>query len=331
MSRDFARAQQNQTLLHPTLPQEESAASLPSADYTFVVCADTQFGMTKNNKDWEAEKSYSRQVIQQINALEERPLFCCVCGDLVHMTADIYAKERTEAECHRIQDAQNADFQQIWAALHEDIALVCVCGNHDVGNRPTAQSVDRFRQAFGNDYLAFWVRGTYNIVVNTSLFNDPTGAPDLFAEQFQWLRERLQYARAQKALHIFVFGHHPWFLYQQDEDPDKGDLPGASPFPKECPIEGSMPDSYFVIPLEMRRKVLALFEEYGVRAAFAGHFHQNVVSESKFGMAMITTSSLSIVLKSTGVPHDFDEPNTRGMRIVRVGQDGSFGHRFVSL
>jgi hypothetical protein len=48
-------------------------------------------------------------------------------------------------------------------------------------------------------------------------------------------------------------------------------------------------------------------------------------------MAMITTSSLSIVLKSTGVPHDFDEPNTRGMRIVRVGQDGSFGHRFVSL
>jgi len=109
------------------------------------------------------------------------------------------------------------------------------------------------------------------------------------------------------------------------------------PYPVEWgppPANGptGFPDSYFPIPLERRRKVMHLFEQYTVTAAFSGHFHQNLISKSSFGMDMIVTSSLSLVFESTGIPKDFDEPrNKRGLRIVNVKDDGTFQHRFVSL
>ena len=308
--------------------------------YSFVVAADTQFGMTKDNQDWEAEKEYSRQAIAYLNGMKDRPLFCCVCGDLVDMTSEIYrTKEdddgakadgrtkRSREECDRIQDQQNADFKAIWSTLHPDIALVCVCGNHDVGNSPTKTSIERFRSSFGDDYLSFWAKDSFNIVVNTSLFNDQRNAPDLYREQFAWLKDRLQYAQQNQARHIFVFGHHPWFLYREDED--QKDMQGASPL---LPSMGGMgvKDSYFVIPLSVRQKVMALFAEYKVTAAFAGHFHQNMVSRASFGLQMIVTSSLSVVMRSNAIPKDFEEPNTRGLRVVNVDA-ASFTHKFVCI
>ena len=55
----------------------------------------------------------------------------------------------------------------------------------------------------------------------------------------------------------------------------------------------------------------------GVNAAFSGHFHQNVVSKADFGMDMIITAPLSIVLESSGKPKQ-EEVNGRGIRIVEV-------------
>ena len=353
----YASLQKNRTLVHPTLPQDDKKT--PS-NFSFVVCADTQIGITSQNSEWKTELEYSRQAIAHLNQLRPRPLFCCVCGDLVDMTSSIFANKDgwTEAECNRVQDQQNKDWKRTWDDVHPDIALVCVCGNHDVGNRPTRADIERFTSAFGDDYLAFWVSPTlnslckssasslltshcqayrtYNIVVNSNLFSDPSGAFDLYEEQLEWLEDRLKYAQSQQASHIFVFGHHPWFLYHDDETAE--DLKGQEcPFPIEWgppPANGptGFPDSYFPIPLERRRKVLQLFEQYKVTAAFSGHFHQNLISKSSFGMDMIITSSLSLVFESTGIPKDFDEPrNKRGLRVVNVQDDGTFQHRFVSL
>jgi hypothetical protein len=36
----------------------------------------------------------------------------------------------TKEECDQIQDQQNSDFKSVWSDLHEDIAMVCLCGNH---------------------------------------------------------------------------------------------------------------------------------------------------------------------------------------------------------
>lgn len=332
----FAELQKNQTLNHPTLPQpnHRDAPPIPSSstavsEFTFVVTADTQFGMIHDNDSWQEEMKYSRQAVARINALEPRPLFCCVCGDLVHMTAETFTKPYkgkpalSRQVCDKIQD-----FQAVWSQIHDDIPLVCVCGNHDVGDRPTPTSIARFRRVYGDDHLAFWAQRAYNIVLNTSLFNDPSGASDLYEAQWEWLKERLQYAQRHRASHVFVFGHHPWFLY--DEDEDNATLTGGSPL-EQFGLPGSIEDSYFIIPLERRKRVLALFEEYGVTACFAGHFHQNMVSRTKSGMFMITTSALSVVLESTGIPDDFDEPKSRGMRVVTAAGDGSFQHYFVSL
>jgi hypothetical protein len=210
-------------------------------------------------------------------------------------------------------------------------SIVYVCS--DIGNRPTRASIEKFTNAFGDDYLAFWANGTYNIVLNTNLFSNPSGAEDMYKDQFHWLEERLKYARAKEAGNIFVFGHHPWFLFNEEEKEE--DMNGISPYPVEWgprdPRGGGFPDSYFVVPKYFRKPVMDLFEEYKVSAAFAGHFHQNLVSKASFGMDMIITSSLSMVFESTGKPKDCRELNTRGFRVVKVADGGNFSHRFIDL
>lgn len=331
----YQASQKNRTLDHPVLEQDKHTRPIESS-HTFVVCADTQYGMINFNKEWEKEMEYSRLAIDVINNLSPRPLFCCVCGDLVDMVASLNideSKGMTEEKCDKIQDKQNQDWKDIWDAVHPDIALVCICGNHDVGNLPTKRSIDRFKAAFGDDYLSWWANGTYNIVVNSNLFSNPTAAEDLYVEQLRWLEGRLKYAAQNNAGNIFVFGHHPWFLYKDDEQAE--DLKGACPYPPEWGTVGTFKDGYFHIPPKYRKRVMELFKEYGVDAAFSGHFHQNLVSKSSFGMHMIVTSSLSMVFESTGVPKEFDEPRgKRGIRVVTVQADpqggkGTFAHKFV--
>jgi serine/threonine-protein phosphatase CPPED1 len=317
------------------------------------VAADTQLGMLRHSLDMESEISYSKAAVAAINRL--RPAFCCVCGDLVEMTASLYVTHRkvgpgitkdpakedpaphafwTEEECDRVQTQQDEAFQSIWSQLDPSIALVCLCGNHDVGNRPTKATINRFKSNYGDDYLSFWANGTFNVVLNSNLFNDPTDALDLYQEQLDWLRRRLAHAQEHEAKCIFIFSHHPWFLYHDNE---MDELTSASPYPVEAWGEGEIPDSYFHIPRRYRQVALDLFRQYGVDAAFAGHFHQNVVSQSSFGMQMIITSSLSVVLQSNGNVHTAEPIGRPGVRLVTVRHDlegqgpSTFSHEFIPL
>lgn len=86
----YSDSQNGRSLVHPLLPQpspncsdEKSESVKHSPSHCFVVCADTQIGMTSGNKEWETELAYSREAIKMINNLNPRPLFCCMCGDLV--------------------------------------------------------------------------------------------------------------------------------------------------------------------------------------------------------------------------------------------------------
>jgi hypothetical protein len=173
-------------------------------------------------------------------------------------------------------------------------------------------------------------------VINTSLFSDPSDALDLHQEHLVWIEQRLHYARHLcVAQQIFVFGHHPWFLYDEDEQPST--MSGASYIANQ---DQWIPDSYFHIPLQYRRKILDLFHQYNVTAAFAGHFHQNLVSRTNHGMHMIITSSLSMILESTGKSTlSVAEPSSRGIRVVHVvaktarhhGTTDLFRHEFHPL
>ncbi len=57
-----------------------------------------------------------------------------------------------------IRKEQERDFLKVYSELDEDIPLVCVCGNHDVGNTPTRETVQTYRSSFGDDFFSFWVR-----------------------------------------------------------------------------------------------------------------------------------------------------------------------------
>ena len=299
--------------------------------HSFVICADTQIGMTSKNEEWETELNYVRKAVKEINQMDPLPAFVSVCGDLVDMEESFYTNKKDSPFslelCTEIQDQQNRDFKQVWSKLDDRIPLVCLCGNHDIGNTPTKKSIRRFKSAFGDDYLSFWANGTYNIVLNNVLFNDPSGAKDLFDEQLKWMEEQLKYASIHKANQIFVFGHYPWFLYNEDEEDEE--MKGVIPPPPEWtpkPTDLGFPDYYFHIRKDLRMLALNLFKKYNVSAAFSGHFHQNLISKTKWGMQMIITAPLSLVFESTGKPKQ-KECNGRGYRVVEV-KGKQFTHRF---
>ena len=124
----------------------------------------------------------------------------------------------------------------------------------------------------------------FGIVLNSSLFKDPTLVEDEVAKQDEWLSNTLQEAKEKKFTNIVVFQHIPFFLTDPHEK-----------------------DGYFNIPLERRMKYLNLFDKYGVKYIFAGHLHKNSLG-TYHGIEMVTTGPV-------GKPLGKDPS---GFRIVKV-------------
>ncbi|ELP34382.1 metallophosphoesterase [Rhodopirellula baltica] len=254
-----------------------------SKPYFFMQLADPQYGMFTGNQGLDREKVLVEQAVEHINRLQ--PKFVIVCGDLTNATPN---QARYEA--------QVTQYQQDFSLIDSKIPLVCVCGNHDVGNRPNAESIARYTHHFGDDYFSFWVGGVFHVVLNSSLLKDPSDAPERLQQQQAWLERQLQHPRVKDAKHIFVFLHHPLFLEQEDE-----------------------PDQYFNIPLERRTPLIALLKEARVRAIFAGHYHRNAYGRAG-EMEMITTGPVGRPLGK--------DPS--GLRIVQV-QETSIQHNYHAL
>ena len=88
-----------------------------------------RFRSDLENGGWAEEQAMAEKAIQHINAMTPRPKFVVVCGDLVNS----YPREAVS------QAAEVLAYKHIFTQVHEDICLLCVCGNHDVGNRPVTQ------------------------------------------------------------------------------------------------------------------------------------------------------------------------------------------------
>jgi len=97
--------------------------------------------------------------IDKVNNLSPRPQFLVICGDLVDAMPNsqlcriyhipivfCYSIETfiihvsVDTELHQ---SQVIAFQKVFSKLHPSISLVCVCGNHDVGNNPEKQTIDK--------------------------------------------------------------------------------------------------------------------------------------------------------------------------------------------
>ena len=148
--------------------------------FTFVQLADTQIGlartMTANGMLVRPVRSRAPEcalfdlAITHINRL--RPAFAIVCGDMVNEFPNPGASAaRREREVR--------DFHRCCARVDPSIPLVCVCGNHDMGNIPNAITSKKYRDDFGDDYFTFWAQGVKCVVVNTVLWKDRAACASL--------------------------------------------------------------------------------------------------------------------------------------------------------
>ena len=201
-----------------------------------------------------------------------------VTGDLVHHTGD---------------KDEIATFWRIFKTLDPKVPLYCVPGNHDVTHKP--ESIEEYKKQFGKDYYTFQIGEDRFLVLNSVLLRVQDMKSEGAAEQWEWLENELKKAKADKVRHLVVFLHHPLFA-----------------------VTPSEPEAYRNVRLKNRKRLFHLFEQYGVDAVFAGHFHQNTVNKHH-GIDYIVTGSTCAPV----VEHD-----PAGLRVIELGPDG-ITHRFV--
>lgn len=250
-----------------------------TAPFFFIQLADPQFGFM----DAAQERKNAESAVEHINRL--KPRFVIVCGDLVHPNPGAPGYEEKIAE-----------FIGIFGKVNSAIPLVCLPGNHDVGNTPDAASLASYRRRFGDDYFGFWAGGVRCLVLNSTLYHDPSKAPDEQKQQDAWFAQELAETRKSKPRQVLVFQHHAWFLKAPDDK-----------------------DGYFTLPEVRRKPALALMKEAGVKAVFAGHYHGNAGGRDG-ELEMISTGPLGKPLRK--------DPS--GLRIVEVYPE-SIRHQYYAL
>jgi 3',5'-cyclic AMP phosphodiesterase CpdA len=204
------------------------------------------------------------------------PDFVVICGDLVHEP-----------------DAQSfAAFKAIKSGF--EVPCYCVPGNHDVGNKATAESLEVYRETMGEDYFAVQHKGAWFVFVNTSLWKENVEGES--EKQDAWLTETLREAAASGGP-IFIIGHYPLFRRHAGEW-----------------------ENYFNLPKKARRRLLALYERSHVAAVLTGHTHRLLVNRYK---------DIQMVCGETTCRNSDKRP--LGFRVWTVKKSGPPEHAFVKL
>lgn len=257
--------------------------------FHFIQAADSQLGMIdsythgKSEPGWQEEIQLCEQLVTTCNQMEPKPKFLIICGDL----ADAWPATD-------IRRRQIVDFKRIFDKLDPSIPLVCVCGNHDIGDRPTESSVEEYRSDFGNDYFYFTTNDVLFIVINSQFYQNRELVQNYAAEQDLWLESILEKCKLFK--YSIVFEHIPWFLQQFDEE-----------------------DDYFNIRKDVRLKWLRKFYEAGVTKIMCGHYHRNAGGWYE-NMELVVTTAI-------GAQCGDDKS---GVRIVKI-LDDSIEHKYYPM
>ncbi|KAG6670406.1 hypothetical protein I3843_Q067300 [Carya illinoinensis] len=260
-----------------------------SGPFHFIQAADSQFGMIdsythkRTEPGWSEEIELCETLVATCNQMEPKPRFMIICGDL----ADAWPN--TE-----IRRQQVVDFKRIFAKLDNKIPLVCVCGNHDVGDEPTLASVQEYRRNFGDDYFYFTLNDVLFIVINSQFYQHREFVQDYAKNQDQWLEDML--AKCKLFKYSIVFEHIPWFLEHFDEE-----------------------DDYFNIKKEVRLQWLRKFKEAGVTKIMCGHYHRNAGGWYE-NMELVVTSAIGAQCGN----------DKSGVRIVKVLEE-SIEHQYYAM
>mmetsp|Transcript_19945 Transcript_19945/g.39158 ORF Transcript_19945/g.39158 Transcript_19945/m.39158 type:complete len:456 (+) Transcript_19945:106-1473(+) len=332
---------------------EKSPGDASDEEYTFVQLADTQFGMMAESKNlqWyrhfrylihlatcgrndgkalipvpelraglrdlddeallELEIEIARKTVKVINRLRPKPRFAVVCGDLTNAFPD----KKPSA-----QEKEVNIFKQIFSDLDSEIELVCVCGNHDVGQTPTPQTLEAYKNRFGDDYFSFRVGSDRYVVLNSQLYMDPSKCKEAAEAQDLWLDGEL-FDRAPSAVrHNIAFTHIPPFISKPDEH-----------------------HAGFNLPVPTRMKLLSRLAQAGFSHVFSGHYHRNaggvferkhlgpleVVTTAAIGGNLMTDPEADPLAYEGMMQIDIND-HLSGLRIVHVGPKG-VRHEFRTI
>ena len=166
-------------------------------------------------------------------------------------------------------------------------------GNHDVGDRPTADTLKKYRDAFGKDYFSFEHKGYAFVFADSSLWKSPIEGET--QKQDEWFKKTLEAAHDVNSP-VFVIQHYPIFMQNPDES-----------------------DSSNNLPIAKRKEILALLVTNGVVAVLGGHRHDTVINDYK-GIQLVICEATS---KSLG-------RSSLGFRVWKVSP-GSIKNDFVPL
>lgn len=254
-----------------------SCSQKPKAEspFFFIQMTDIQFGMHENNLGYEQETFLYEKAVVEVNRL--KPDFVVITGDLVHDPND--------------QDQIN-EFKRITNTIDPGIPVYLIPGNHDVGQVPDDESMDKYHRYYGEDTFAFHHKGSQFIGINTSLIKGEVSGME--QKQYEWLTDEL--AQRKTANHVIVFGHYPFFIQAFDE-----------------------PERYSNIKPEHRDKYLSMFKENQVSAIFSGHLHNNAQADYE-GIQLVSTSAVGKPLANA----------PSGFRIIKVFPD-RIEHDYVGL
>ena len=242
----------------------------PGKAFTFIQMCDTQLGMG----GYEHDVKTFKQAVKQINTMNADMVF--ICGDLVH----------------KANDKSFKDFNDIKNGF--TIPCHCAAGNHDVQNKPTAKSLQYYRDRIGKDYYSIYHKGYTFTVTNTQLWKEPLKGESEKHDQF--VKDELGKAKA-KSSPVFIVAHYPLYLKTPDEK-----------------------DNYYNLPLEKRKELLALYKESGVVAVIAGHTHKTLINDYQ-GIQLVN---------GEGTSKNFDK-KPFGFRLWTVTSPRDIKHEFVPL
>jgi len=211
--------------------------------FQFVQLTDPQMGMISKNQNCDAENKLFQQAVNEVNKL--KPDFVVITGDFVN---------------NRTDSNQIKSFQKIKAMIDKRIPVYLIPGNHDVGQKPTDETMSFYFKNYETDRFSLTHKGYKFIGINSGLINSGLEQENA---QLEWLKKELKGKKPK-----IIFTHHPFFIADINEK-----------------------DKYENIPFAKRMEYMELFKAHGVRKIFAGHYHNNALATYE-NIEMITTSAV---------------------------------------
>jgi len=180
-----------------------AASAAFAAPFSFVAIGDSRGDKTAEP----INTAVLSQIVSKVLALEPRPAFVLVAGDLV-LGEGVGTLSREVSLARELRT-----WQTVMAPLTAaGIRVHCVPGNHEIWGTYAHERERACRQVLGELQYSFQHEGSWFVGLNT----DRPGkrrTPDL-----AWLEVRLLAAKAAGAEHVFVFGHEPAFAVTGRED-----------------------------------------------------------------------------------------------------------------